>query len=75
MGKTVAVAVLYLVCASSLFSQIDQGQISGIVKDGSGAHIAGAQVTVVSQATKADRVTMTGSDGLPYLQLALRCSF
>ena len=45
------------------FGQVEAGSIAGTVRDAAGAVIAGAQVTVKSDSTGAERVTTTGNGG------------
>ena len=56
-------AVLMLVCGSAGFAQSQNGSISGVVTDASGAVVAGAQVTVTSVQTGAVRTTVTTGGG------------
>src|SRR5215469_14556051 len=51
-----------LVVASSALAQ-DTGQITGTVRDPSGANIANAQITVSSSEGGANRITKTNNDG------------
>ena len=48
---------------NAAFGQVEAGSIAGTVRDAAGAVIAGAQVTVKSESTGAERVTTTGSSG------------
>lgn len=59
-----AVAIVSaLLCVPALHAQIT-AQLSGTVQDSSGGVIPGAQVTLVNEATKDTRVTVTNSVGL-----------
>lgn len=60
--------------AAPVFGQIDQGQVTGVVQDESGAVIPGAAVTVSNDRTGEVRTTSTSDDG-SYLVRALRPSF
>src|SRR5215475_4029260 len=55
--------VAALFCSSLLHAQFDSGQISGFVRDPSGAIIPGAVVVVTNAGTKEPRRTVTNSDG------------
>ena len=56
-------AAVALFAASTLFSQSNNGRISGTVSEMSGAVIAGAPVTVTNQATQVTWKTTTDSSG------------
>ncbi len=56
-------AALVLVCGSAGFAQSQNGSISGVVTDVSGAVVPGAQVTVTSVQTGAVRTTVTTGAG------------
>ena len=58
---TIATGVLFF--ASLLLAQAPIGNISGIVKDPSGAVVAGAEVKITSASTAATRATTTNSEG------------
>jgi hypothetical protein len=47
-----------------LHAQVAAGEITGIVKDPSGAAVAGATVTVTDVATNRARVTVSTADGV-----------
>jgi hypothetical protein len=47
-----------------LFAQVDLGQITGTVRDASGANVAGAEVALKSPATGQERVSRTNAEGL-----------
>lgn len=55
---------LCFILVSSAFAQLDQGQVSGTIQDSTGAVVAGATVLITSDATKAERSTTTGAEGL-----------
>src|ERR1700716_1769824 len=48
---------------STVFAQFETGSISGTVKDSTGAVIAGAQVTITSVDTAAERTDTTNDSG------------
>ena len=50
-------------CAVPAAAQFDRGQISGVIKDESGAIIPGATVTAIQVQTKTPRVTVTDGSG------------
>ncbi|HYX29150.1 MAG TPA: carboxypeptidase-like regulatory domain-containing protein, partial [Pyrinomonadaceae bacterium] len=57
-------AVAFLVVAAAFtFGQTTTGNLTGTVNDPSGAVVAGATITVVNDETKAERSTVTKSDG------------
>src|SRR5581483_7482647 len=61
---TVGVIVLGLVANGTGWAQAVAGaQLSGVVRDASGATIPGAEVTVTKTDTGAARTTFTGADG------------
>src|SRR6516164_352413 len=60
--KYLGLLIFCLVIASSTLAQ-DTGQITGTVRDPSGASIANAQITVTSSEGGANRVTKTNADG------------
>jgi len=55
---------IVLLSACVLFAQAPIGNISGVVKDPSGAVIAGAQVTATSAATAATRNATTNDEDI-----------
>src|SRR5918995_6505195 len=55
--------VLVVLLATPALAQLDRGQISGFVKDESGAIVPGATVTVTSRQTALTRTTVTDSNG------------
>src|SRR2546425_12377548 len=55
--------VLILYVASLLRAQAPAGNISGTVRDPSGAVVSGAQVTATSAGTAASRTTTTNAEG------------
>ncbi|MBI3653067.1 MAG: TonB-dependent receptor [Acidobacteria bacterium] len=62
--KSMALALLFLLCAaSSVFAQSDNSQISGFVKDTTGAVIPGAKVVVKSQTKNTERTAVTNEQG------------
>lgn len=58
---------------ATLYGQVDQGRIAGIVKDTSGAVIPGVSLTVRNENTGEERTALTGDSG-EYLVQALRPS-
>lgn len=50
-------------CLTDASAQVSTGQISGTVKDASGATLPGAMITVISQQTGLERQTTSNSDG------------
>ena len=56
------VAVFLLLCAS-LYGQLDRGQISGFVRDPSGASVAGASVIIHNEATQQDTHIKSNENG------------
>src|SRR6185312_6672516 len=58
------VLAMLLMASSSLFAQIDNGNITGRVTDATGAVIVGAKVTVVQTDTNFETAATTNSDGL-----------
>ncbi len=57
------VVLLILAVASPLWSQLPTATLNGIVTDPQGAAVAGAKVTLISQATGVKRETTTGDAG------------
>jgi hypothetical protein len=62
MRITFSISILLLAGVSS-FAQFDAGQISGFVRDNSGAVISGASVAAANQATGEARKTTTNPEG------------
>ncbi len=69
-GKTATRWRLALTCALGMFlaaapayAQFDRGQISGVVKDQTGAIVPGATVTATRQQTAATQTTVTDASG------------
>src|SRR5260221_6514618 len=56
-------ALALLLCAAPAFAQFDRGQISGVVKDQTGAVIPGATVTVTNVQTRLPRTSVTDGTG------------
>ena len=54
---------IFLLAAISSFAQFDAGQISGFVRDNSGAIVSGANVSVANQATGEIHKTTTNAEG------------
>ncbi len=63
MPRSLPYAAYLLLYALPVAAQLTTGQISGTVRDGSGAEIAGASVHVVSDQTKLDRAVTTDRSG------------
>jgi hypothetical protein len=61
--KIVAQSLVYLVCASALLAQTSGGTIAGVVRDPSGAAIAGAQVKLTSPVSGFSRNAATSEQG------------
>src|SRR5260370_41750306 len=62
--------VFVAACARTCFAQAEQGTITGVVVDASGASIPKAKVTALNQATGATATAETTDEGyyrLPYL--------
>ena len=63
-GALIAVAALCLcVGATTAFAQVDTGTILGTIKDGSGAVISGAKVTLTHEGQAFTLTRMTRPDG------------
>lgn len=62
LGQLLSVG-LFLVLSVAAFAQSDNTQISGTIKDQSGAVIANAKVTAKSETKSIERVATTNSDG------------
>ena len=58
-----ASAILVLFGATTLKAQFDNGQISGFVRDASGAVVPGVVVTATNEATRQPREAVTNADG------------
>src|SRR5436190_13838923 len=56
-------ASLFIVFSIAVFAQSDTAQISGFVKDASGAGVPGATVVLKNEATSIERRTTTNSSG------------
>ena len=54
---------LFLLCCSALLAQISTGSIQGTITDPTGAVVAGAKVTITSQASGQALVVTTNSRG------------
>ena len=68
------IACLLLASATSLFAQADTAQISGFVKDATGASIPGAKVTLTHETTRTERAVETNESGY-YVVAALTPGF
>ncbi len=71
MNRTLRIALLTAVSATVSFGQVDAGTIAGTVRDSTGAIIAGASVTIVSEGTGLSIETGTGAQGI-YVSPPLR---
>lgn len=60
---TWVVALILLLAAIPVLAQVPTGTIMGVVKDSSGAVVAGATVTILSPETGLTRPVTTGDDG------------
>src|SRR5258708_7422370 len=57
-----AAALLVILCATAV-AQFDAGQISGFIRDGSGAVVPGASVTIANEGNAEGHKTNANSDG------------
>jgi hypothetical protein len=64
LRQTILFVVVSLLCSGPVFAQSPDGTISGTVFDPAGKVIAGAEVTVVNDATRVQDYTRTNNDGL-----------
>ena len=64
LRQSIFIVVVSLLFAGSALAQSPNGTISGTVFDPTGKVIAGAEVTVVNDATRVQNYTKTNSDGL-----------
>lgn len=72
MAKALVVAGALAALASLAEAQVEQGSISGTVKDDTGAVVAGARVVALHAQTRVSRETVTGGSGrytIPYLPI------
>lgn len=63
INKVCLSAIFCLITVFTVLAQIDQANLSGIVKDENGAVISGARVLITSEATGLKRETVTNSEG------------
>ena len=63
LSKQVLLVCAALLSAVSLYAQFDSGQISGFVRDPSGAVVPGASVIATNTGTKEPHRTVTNSEG------------
>ena len=67
MGKEpfriVLIAVLLVMIATSVYGQVDQGRVEGLVKDVSGALVPGVTVKIHNERTGEERTALTADDG------------
>ena len=59
----VTAVLLVLVCTAPIEAQFDNGQISGFVRDASGAVVPGVVVTATNEATRQQREAVSNADG------------
>ena len=71
--KMLWTVLLSATLATVAYGQGDQGQISGTIKDSSGAVVPGVTVTVTNERTGEERTTLSGDSGT-YFAVALRPS-
>jgi hypothetical protein len=64
--------LLLALFAPALFSQSATGKVVGTVTDPSGAAIAGAGVTVINVATRAEKTATSGPEGRYEVRAAMR---
>ena len=64
--NTLRTALVYLLALSPAIAQIDNSTLTGLISDPSNAVVAGAKVTVRSQATNVGRTTESDSAGYYY---------
>jgi iron complex outermembrane receptor protein len=62
-GSLMFVAVALLLCGAPAGSEAADGQLSGVVRDATGAPVPGVTVTITNQATGAAQTVTSGSDG------------
>src|SRR5258708_16438983 len=61
--RTLSVIVFAIALIAPVFAQFDSGQISGFVRDESGAVVPGAVVVARNEGTGEERRTTTNADG------------
>jgi hypothetical protein len=69
--KLLWTAVLISLLAATVYGQVDQGRIGGIIKDPSGAVIPGVTITAKNQSTGEEKTVISGDSG-EYTVTALR---
>ena len=62
--RSLVIVTVIFVLSTVAFGQTSRGTVAGTVTDPNGAVIAGAQVTLTSEATKLTRTTTTNGEGL-----------
>jgi hypothetical protein len=62
--SSVVVALWLLASAPPLFAQVAAGEITGVVKDASGAAVPGVTVTVTATRTNLQRVVVSSAEGV-----------
>ena len=70
MSRAIALSIVLLLLAVNCLAQVEQGAISGLVTDSSGAVVPKAKVTATNQATGVAATSETTGEGyykLPYL--------
>src|SRR5215831_13828635 len=63
LSKLLSLAIIACAGAPLLYAQFDSGQISGFVRDPSGAVVPGASVVAANTGTKEPHRTITNSEG------------
>ena len=63
LRRTASVSVALLLFTALLFAQTDNSSISGMVKDPTGASVAGAKVTIRNEGTAFERTVNTNETG------------
>lgn len=61
--KTLFAVLVMVLAASFVWAQVENGTISGTVRDTSGASVSGATITAHNTATSAERSTTSGDNG------------
>jgi Carboxypeptidase regulatory-like domain len=61
--RKLALVLVCLLAPVTLFGQSEWGNITGVVTDPSGAVVAGAEITIMANATNAAKTTISGTGG------------
>jgi outer membrane receptor protein involved in Fe transport len=64
MKRTLFCAIVLILCAIASYAQMTRGVILGSVSDPSGAVINNATITIINNATKAERNTISNGEGI-----------